>query len=130
MPACHGFVSANKCVRKVHFGFNATWTWGWSAGSSLKRDVVPEGICGEPSYNIILSFIHTHSQNASTFLKYYGTLKATSTFLRLPPLKVMEERKKMRSFRGCRGCKSAKRRCTEEKPTCSACVKAGRECEV
>lgn len=40
------------------------------------------------------------------------------------------ERKKMRSFRGCRGCKSAKRRCTEEKPVCSACAKAGRECQV
>ena len=36
----------------------------------------------------------------------------------------------MRSFRGCRGCKSAKRRCTEEKPICSACAKAGRECQV
>ena len=36
----------------------------------------------------------------------------------------------MRSFRGCRGCKSAKRRCTEEKPMCSACAKAGRECQV
>ena len=41
-----------------------------------------------------------------------------------------KERKKMRSFRGCRGCKSAKRRCTEEKPICSACAKAGRECQV
>lgn len=40
------------------------------------------------------------------------------------------ERKKMRSFRGCRGCKSAKRRCTEEKPVCSACAKAGRDCQV
>ena len=41
-----------------------------------------------------------------------------------------KERKKMRSFRGCRGCKNAKRRCTEEKPICSACAKAGRECQV
>jgi hypothetical protein len=39
-------------------------------------------------------------------------------------------KKKMRSFRGCQGCKQAKRRCTEERPTCQACAKAGRECQV
>jgi Fungal Zn(2)-Cys(6) binuclear cluster domain len=40
------------------------------------------------------------------------------------------ESKKMRSFRGCTACKNAKRRCTEERPVCASCAKAGRECEV
>jgi hypothetical protein len=36
----------------------------------------------------------------------------------------------MRSFRGCQSCKMAKRRCSEEKPACASCVRAGRSCEV
>ena len=38
--------------------------------------------------------------------------------------------KKMRSFRGCRNCKISKRRCSEDKPVCASCAKAGRRCEV
>jgi hypothetical protein len=39
-------------------------------------------------------------------------------------------RKRMRSFRGCKSCKMAKRRCSEEKPKCASCERAGRECLV
>jgi len=48
-----------------------------------------------------------------------------------PKPKSMErDSKKMRSFRGCRRCKIAKRRCSEEKPSCALCKRTGRTCEV
>jgi hypothetical protein len=40
------------------------------------------------------------------------------------------EGKRMRSFRGCQSCKIAKRRCSEEKPSCASCARAGRHCQV
>jgi Fungal Zn(2)-Cys(6) binuclear cluster domain len=38
--------------------------------------------------------------------------------------------KKARSFSGCKCCKQAKRKCPEEHPQCSICVKLGLKCEV
>ena len=37
--------------------------------------------------------------------------------------------KRVRSFRGCGSCKTAKRRCSEERPVCRLCAKTGRLCE-
>ena len=87
-----------------------------AADSSLKKDVVPES-------QQLAATARTRSRYASITCCIFACNYCIEHTME-------SEKKKMRSFRGCRGCKSAKRRCTEEKPVCSACAKAGRECQV